>query len=104
VPASITVAVLNGTGTSHLASRAWAVLAPLGFRKGAIANAPSQSDATSTVGYTHLHRRAARAIAAELSLGAGAVGPVDHASLVDAERNGGTPQVVVTLGADYAGG
>jgi hypothetical protein len=79
------------------------VLAGKGFVKGAIANAPSQADATSSVGYTHGHHRAAVAIAQDLSLGTGVVAPVDAATLAAAERNGAKPQVVVTLGADYAG-
>ncbi len=95
--------MLNGTGTSHLASGAWAVLAARGFRHGAIANAPAQGVSTSVVGYTHGHRAAALAVARDLSLSPGHVSAVDAASLADAERNGHTPQVVVTLGADYAG-
>jgi LytR cell envelope-related transcriptional attenuator len=102
VPGHITVAVLNGTTTAHLASSAWTRLAERGFVKGAIANAPSQNVATSTVGYTHRHRPAARAIATALGFSASAVGPVDATALAQAERNGRRPQVVVTLGADYS--
>jgi hypothetical protein len=101
-PGTITVAVLNGTGTSHLASGAWSRLAAQGYRKGAIANAPSQTVATSSVGYTHGHRNAALEVARALSLGTAAVAPVKSAALADAERNGRRPQVVATLGADYS--
>jgi hypothetical protein len=102
--ASITVAVLNGTGTSHLASGAWGRLAQQGFRRhGAIANAPSAGVTRSVVGYTAHHRAAALEVARDLSLSAAHVRPVGRASLLDAEHNGRTPQVVVTLGSDYAG-
>jgi hypothetical protein len=100
-PATVTVAVLNGTNTSHLASDAWKRLASHGFRQGAIANAPS-SDANSSVGYTRGHRKAALEVARDLSLGAGAVAPVHAANLAVAEHSGRAPQVVATLGADYA--
>ena len=103
MPSKITVAVLNGTTRSGLASGAWNVLAGKGFVKGGIANAPSQADATSSVGYTHKHRKAALAIAQDLSISSAAVAPVDAATLADARRNGPRPQVVVTLGADYTG-
>jgi hypothetical protein len=59
--------------------------------------------ATTSVGYTHGHRAAALEVARDLSLGAAAVAPVRRAVLADAERNGRRPQVVATLGADYAG-
>jgi len=100
VASRITVAVLNGTATSHLASGAMAVLAGKGFHQGMVSNAPAHVS-TSLVGYTHLHHRAARVVAADLGLPPSDVHPVDHASLVFAERNGSRPQVVVTLGSDY---
>ena len=102
VPSSITVAVLNGTTKVGLARGAWTVLAGKGFVKGGVANAPSQADATSSVGYTHGHRKAALAIAQDLAISTTAVAPVDPATLADAKRHGARPQVVVTLGADYA--
>jgi hypothetical protein len=101
LPSSVTVAVLNGTNTAHLASGAWTRLAARGYRQGAVANAPSQTVAASSVGYTHGHRSAALEVARDLSLGSGAVAPVHRANLADAERNGRRPQVVVTLGGDY---
>jgi hypothetical protein len=101
-PQSITVAVLNGTNTSHLASGAWARLEARGYRRGAVANAPSQSLSATSVGYTHGRRSAALEVARDLGLGSGAVAPVAAARLADAARNGRRPQVVVTLGGDYA--
>jgi len=102
VASRITVAVLNGTNTAHLASGAWAKLASRGFRKGAVANAAASNVATSKVAYTHRHRPAALAVAHALGFTAAQVGPVHAATLAQAERNGRRPQVVVTLGADYA--
>jgi hypothetical protein len=100
VASRITVAVLNGTGTSHLASGAMSVLSGKGFHSGAVANAPSHVT-TSIVGYTHLHHRAARVVASDLGLPASDVVAVSRTALAFAERNGPHPQVVVTLGSDY---
>ena len=98
---SVTVAVLNGTHTGHLASGAMATLTKLGYRKGAVADAPSQGHSTTFVGYTTGNRAAAVEVAADIGVSAVHVHPVDGLSLTDARAGGAAPQVVLTLGSNY---
>ena len=103
-PSSVTVAVLNGTHTSHLATGAASILGGLGFRQGAIANAPSQGHTFTIVGYTAGNLAAADEVARDLQLSQSHVQPAVASSVSAARAAGLAPQVVVTLGTDYATG
>ena len=79
-----------------------ATLTNLGYKKGAVADAPSQGHSTTVIGYTPGNRAAAVEVAADMGVSAVHVHPVDSLSLTDARAAGAAPQVVVTLGSDYA--
>jgi hypothetical protein len=101
-PSSVTVAVLNGTEISGLATSAARALAALGFQRGIITNALSHGHHVTLVSYTPGHLAAAREVAKDLLPIHTRVGPVDARSAVLAGAQGATPpSVVVTLGSDY---
>jgi hypothetical protein len=103
-PSSITVAVLNGTHSSGLATRVSSVLGGLGFGKGPVRNALSQGHTRTLVGYvTSADRAAALEVASDLKPTLTRVGPLDAATAALVEATGATPNVVVTLGSNYAG-
>jgi len=102
VPSSLTVAVLNGTPVYHAADDIGNQLAADGFKKGAITNAATQTQTTTTVEYVPGDQRDAAAVAKALKLGAAAVQPITPGT-----QTLGCPQttscsVVVTVGADVA--
>jgi hypothetical protein len=101
-PDTITVSVLNGTTVTHLASGAWTKLAARGFKEGAIADAPAQDHVRTIVGYIAGRHAAAVEVAHDLGLSAADARPVDSASLAAGSAGGLAPQVVVTLGSEYA--
>jgi hypothetical protein len=102
VPATITVAVLNGTHASGLASQVAGRLARLGFKQGTIGNALSHGHHYTLVGYlTPAGRAAAEEVAKDLAPTPTRVGPADPATVTIAEAAGGAPQVIVTLGSEY---
>jgi hypothetical protein len=103
-PATVTVAVLNGTHSPGLAGQVAAVLTGLGFKRGLVGNALSQGHRSTLVGYvTPASRAAALTVAKDLVPTPTRVGPVDAATLAVAEAQGGTPDVVVTIGSRYTG-
>jgi len=103
-PATVTVAVLNGTHTSGLASQVAGRLARLGFKQGTIGNALSHGHHYTLVGYiTPGGRAAAKEVAKDLAPTPTRVGPADADTVSLAEAAGGVPQVVITLGSEYAG-
>lgn len=101
-PATVTVAVLNGTHTSGLATTVSSALSGLGFKQGAVANAASQDHHATLVSYiTDAGHAAALEVAKDLAPTPTRVGPADPRTAALAEAQGATPTVVVTLGSDY---
>jgi hypothetical protein len=100
-PSSITVAVLNGTTTTGLAGQLSAKLVGDGFAKGGVADAPSQTAATTTVGYTKGKKVAADEVANRLRISLARVVPVTSANDAAASAAGTHPQVVVTIGVKH---
>jgi hypothetical protein len=103
VPATIRVAVLNGTHASGLASQVSTVLSGLGFKRGFVGNALSQGHHVTLVGYTEpADLAAAKEVAKDLGPHT-RVGPADAATKGLAEAQlGAIPDVIVTLGSEYA--
>jgi hypothetical protein len=101
-PASVTVAVLNGTATNGLAHRIAQHLQASGYQKGTEGNAPDQTHTTTIVAYLPGFKRDAEAVAATLKLGPSVVQPVDQntQSVACAGANPCTANVVVTVGAN----
>lgn len=106
-PASVTVAVLNGTATNQLAHRVAARLTSAGYREGTVATAANQTETTTVVAYLPgaRNRIAALHVASALGLRPSAVRPVDQSTLqVACPGSSSCPaNVVVTVGADLAG-
>jgi hypothetical protein len=101
-PATVTVAVLNGTSTNNLAADVLSKLTDVGFKPGQTDNAPDQTETSTTIGYLPGDRNRALAVARALHLSDKAVVKVPTAAR---EVVCGTPiscpdQVVVTVGAD----
>ncbi len=102
-PSKITVAVLNGTSTLHLASRTAQRLAALGFRQGTIGDAAAQTYTTSVVAYMQGHRPDALAVARGLKLKPSAVQRIgSNTQAVACPSTPCSATVVVTTGADLA--
>lgn len=96
-PASVTVAVLNGTSVNGLAGKVGSDLESAGYELGAITStAPGL--AQTTVLYADREKRAAQKVAKELGLEPAAVTPVDRES----RRLAGNADVVVIAGEDRA--
>jgi hypothetical protein len=100
----VTVAVLNGTGTTNLAHDVSTRLTGFGYKMGTIATATDQTQNTTTVGYRPGGRRAALLVAHSLNLGAASVQPVNPANEAVAcpQTAACTAQVVVTVGSDLS--
>jgi len=103
-PGSVTVAVLNGTGTSNLAHRVALKLGAAGYKQGTIATAPDQTHTSTVVGYLPGERRQALAVATSLKLGSASVQPVDQSNQAVACPPGTAcaANVVVIVGSDLA--
>jgi LytR cell envelope-related transcriptional attenuator len=103
-PASVTVAVLNGTATANLAHQIALRLGSAGFKPGAIATASDQTQTATVVGYLPGHRKAALAVAASLKLGSASVQPVNQSDQAVACPPPGAcaANVIVTVGSDLA--
>jgi hypothetical protein len=105
-PASVTVAVLNGTATNQLAHKVAAKLARGGYKDGTIATAPNQTEATTIVAYLpgKKNRTDALHVATALALKPAAVHPIDQGTMQVACPPPGacTANVVVTVGADLS--
>ena len=107
-PASVTVAVLNGTATNQLAHRVALKLDAAGYKQGPVTTAADQTHTTTIVAYAPGHQRDATKVAAALSRGPASVQPIDastQAVVSAAPCPNGTPctaTVVVTAGSDLA--
>lgn len=104
-PATVTVAVLNGTAVTNLAHDVGLRLAGSGYKEGTLATAADQTHTTTIVEYLPGHQLDAREVAAALKLKPSAVQPADPQSLGVACP--GTPaacqaDVIVTVGTDLA--
>jgi len=105
-PATVTVAVLNGTTTANLAAAVSDKLSAKGFQQGTTGNAADQSMSTTIVGYVPSVSGAkndAYAVAHTLGLKQTAVKPVSAANQTVACMSAPTScpdQVIVTVGAD----
>jgi hypothetical protein len=107
-PANVTVAVLNGTATYHLANDISQRLTVVHFKHGYIGNAADQTHSTTTVQYLpgNANRLAALAVAQKLGVPAAAVTPIDASTQSLACPSTATcppTGVVVTVGADLSG-
>jgi hypothetical protein len=96
-PASVTVAVLNGTSVNGLAGKVGSDLESAGYELGAITSA-APGLARTTVLYADGQKPAAQKVAKELGLDPGAVEPVDRES----RQLAGNADVVVIAGEDRA--
>jgi hypothetical protein len=105
-PASVTVAVLNGTSTNNLAHDVMAKLNAAGYKPGSTGNSSDQQLTSTIVGFTQpAYRRDALAVAKSLNLGPASVQGVsqsDRAAACSATPSACPAQVVVTVGADLA--
>ena len=101
-PATVSVAVLNGTTQSGLAGRVSQTLVSDGYKRGAIGNAPSTGRTSTVVAYTPGNRAAADGVAQALALTTTQVVPADAATEAAATSQGASPTVIVVLGSNYA--
>jgi hypothetical protein len=105
-PASVTVAVLNGTSTNELAHRVAARLTASGYKEGTVATASNQTATSTVVAYLPgaKNRGDALHVARALKLTPAAVRPIDQPTQQVACPPPGacTANVVVTVGADLA--
>jgi phosphoenolpyruvate-protein kinase (PTS system EI component) len=103
-PASVTVAVLNGTNVSQLAHRVEQKLKQAGYKGGTVATASDQTHTASVVGYLPGHQRAATHVASSLGLGSGAVQQLDQSARAVAcpPPSACSATVVVTVGSDLS--
>jgi hypothetical protein len=101
-PASVSVAVLNGTSTGGLARTVASRLGGAGFKQGTIATASDATHTATLVMYLAGHRSDALAVAKSLKLGSASVQQVDtNAQQVACPPPSPcTATVVVTVGAD----
>jgi hypothetical protein len=105
-PATVTVAVLNGTSTNGLAGDVSTKLHGDGYQKGYVGNFTSNQTQTSTaVLYMRGYKRNATSVATALKLRPAAVQPIDPSTQQIACPQTSGPcksSVVVTVGSDLA--
>jgi hypothetical protein len=103
-PASVTVAVLNGTQVYNLAHDTGQRLTGFGYKEGTIATAANQTQAATVVAYKRGRRTDALHVARTLGLRTSAVQPVDSTALQVACPPPApcTADVIVTIGQDLA--
>jgi hypothetical protein len=103
-PASVTVAVLNGTPTTGLAGRVSQKLTTAGYKRGTVATAADQTRTSTQIAFMPGHRREALAVAKSLNLGPASVQPVDQGtqSVACPPPASCTAEVVATVGTDLA--
>jgi hypothetical protein len=103
-PRSVTVAVLNGTGTTGLAHRTALRLTGAGYRQGTVATATDQTHTATQVAYLPGYRNDALRVASTLKLSSAAVAPIDPGTRAVAcpPPAACTANVVVTVGSDLA--
>jgi hypothetical protein len=108
-PSTVTVTVLNGTGTAGLAHQVAQRLAAVGYKQGAPpTNAAEQTHTATVVAYMPgaANRRDAEQVASSLKLSANSVQPIDQGTqqIACAQSQPCTANVVVTVGADLEPG
>jgi hypothetical protein len=103
-PRTVTVAVLNGTGTTGLAHRTALRLAVAGYRQGTVATATDQTQTVTQIAYLPGYKSDAIRVAGTLKLSSAAVQPIDPGTRAVAcpPPAACTANVVVTVGADLA--
>lgn len=104
-PSTVTVSVLNGTDQVGLAGEVATRLRANGYRKGAVANASDQTQASTAVAYMGpAFRRDALAVATSLKLHPSSVQLIDAGTKAIAcpPNQACTSAVVVTVGKDLA--
>ncbi len=104
-PATVTVAVLNGTDIAKLASDTGQHLATMGYKEGTIHDAPNQTHTTTIVAYVADNRSDAVHVAQALKLPTSSVQAVDSATLAVAcppPSAQCAADVVVTIGQNLA--
>jgi hypothetical protein len=103
-PASVTVAVLNGTATNDLAHSVSAKLTAQGYKQGTLATASSQTQTATVVAFRSGFRNDALHVATALKLGPASVQPIDPNTQAVAcpPPSACTANVVVTVGQDLA--
>jgi hypothetical protein len=103
-PASVTVAVLNGTATNQLAHTVSAKLSSQGYKQGNVATASNQTQASTVVAYLPGARNDALQVATALKLGPASVQPIDSStqSVACPPPSPCAANVVVTVGQDLA--
>jgi hypothetical protein len=101
-PATVTVAVLNGTPVAGLAGRTATRLVNAGFKQGTVATAGDQTRQATIVAYVPGHSKDAAEVAKALKLGSASVQPIDQSTQSIACQGASpcTATVVVTVGAD----
>jgi hypothetical protein len=103
-PATVTVAVLNGTDVFQLAHRVAQKLGRSGFREGIVATATDQTHTATIIGYLPGDRGDAVRIARTLGLAPSAVQPVDQTAKTVAcpPPAGCGAKVIITVGSDLS--
>ncbi len=103
-PASVTLAVLNGTATAGLAANFSHQLGRDGYKIGATTNAADQTHTSTIVAYLQGQKAAALHVALSLGLGVTSVQPIDQTTHAIAcpPPSPCADEVVVTLGSDLA--
>ena len=102
VDSTVTVGVLNGTGQAGLAASIATQLGNDGFKQGAITNAATQTQPSTTVEYVPGDQRDAAAVAKALNLTSATVQPITSDTQALGCLPGAACSVVVTVGADLA--
>ncbi len=103
-PASVTVAVLNGTATAGLAHKVATRLSSAGYKQGTIGNTADQTRTATVLSYLPGHKREALAVASTLKLGSASAQPIDQSTQAIAcpPPSSCIATVVVTVGSDLA--
>jgi hypothetical protein len=103
-PASVTVAVLNGTDVAQLAHRVEQKLTRTGYKGGTVATAADQTHKASAVAYLPGYQSNAMHVASSLGLPSSAVQPVDQSARAIAcpPPSACGASVVVIVGSDLA--
>ena len=99
-PASVTVAVLNGTPTAGRAHRVAQKLQASGYKLGRVATATDQTHTATVVAYLPGFRTDAVRVAALLKLGPASAAPIDPSTQALACPAGSPCTAVVTVGTD----
>ncbi len=108
IASHVTVAVLNGTGVTHLAKDVSVKLTRAGYKQGTVANAAVQTHTGTIVAYLRGQRAAAVHVATALRVSQRSIEPADHDAIgmCSASAAGGSgscsADVIVTVGTDLS--